>query len=65
MFLKRIPNDSKIIITFITGALFGGIGLGVRKLMYDPTVIVNRSKSPKTFDKQSLRNWEEIISNVV
>lgn len=64
MFLKSVPNDSKIIITFITCTLFSGIGLGVKKLMYDPNVI-SKTRTTRTMSKKDLKMWEEIICNVL
>lgn len=58
MFLKRIPNDSKFIITFISLAFF---------VKYDSDVIIWRSKKFMNSEMQEkdYELWDEIIRDVV
>lgn len=50
MFLKKIPIDSKIVLSVVFGSLVGGLGLGVKKMMYSPDVIIKKNKNRTTFD---------------
>jgi len=61
MFLKRVPTDSKIIITFIACTLFGAVGVGGRKLMYDPDVVILKNKNTNvktTNNNKNLKQWD-------
>lgn len=49
MFLKKISTDSKIVLSVVFGSLIGGLGLGVKKLMYSPDVII-KNKNRSTFN---------------
>jgi hypothetical protein len=42
MFLKRIPNDSKIVLSMVCLSLTSGIVLGVKKLVYDADIIIKK-----------------------
>lgn len=50
MFLKKISTDSKIVLSVVFGSLIGGLGLGVKKLMYSPDVIIIKNKNRSTFN---------------
>lgn len=54
MFLRRIPNDSKIVLSVVSASLISGIGLGIKKLMYDSDIIISKSKN----------NYNKSISNL-
>lgn len=42
--LRKIPLDSAFIIAVISAACVGGVYVGVRKLMYDPDIQINKSR---------------------
>ncbi len=54
MFLRRIPNDSKIVLSVVTLTSLSGIGLGIKKLKYDSDIIIRKSKN----------NYNKSISNL-
>lgn len=54
MFLRRIPNDSKIVLSVVTLTSLYGFGLGIKKLMYDSDIIISKSKN----------NYNKSISNL-
>lgn len=54
MFLKKIPTDSKFVLSVVFGSLIGGLGLGVKKLMYSPDVIIVKNKKDSTFNFDTL-----------
>lgn len=58
MFLKKIPTDSKIVLSVVLGSLFGGVGLGTKKLMYDSDIIIR--KNTNNYNK-SLSNLDTVI----
>lgn len=45
MFLKKIPTDSKIVLSIVFGSLIGGLGLGIKKLMYSSDIIIRKNKN--------------------
>lgn len=55
MFLKKIPNDSKIVLSIVFGSLIGGLSLGTKKLMYDSDIIIRKNKN------KSLSNLDTVI----
>lgn len=58
MFLKKIPNDSKIVLSVVLASLIGGVGLGTKKLMYSSDIIIRKNKN--NYNK-SLSNLDTVI----
>lgn len=58
MFLKKIPTDSKIVLSIVFGSLIGGVGLGTKKLMYDSDIIIRKNTNNYN---NSLSNLDTVI----
>lgn len=58
MFLKKIPTDSKIVLSVVFGSLIGGVGLCTKKLMYDSDIIIRKNKN--SYNK-SLSHLDTVI----
>lgn len=58
MFLKKIPTDSKIVLSIVFGSLIGGLGLGIKKLMYSSDIIIRKNKN--SYNK-SLSHLDTVI----
>lgn len=56
--LRKIPNDSKIVLSVVLGSLIGGVGLGTKKLMYDSDIIIKKNKN---YYGRSLTNLDTVI----
>lgn len=54
MFLRKIPTDSKIVLSVVLGGLLGGIGLGTKKLMYDSDIIIRKNKRSDNYKNTNL-----------